>query len=76
VSEWTRDNVADWLKENDFASNTRAAFFKAKIHGKELLELNDEKLSEMGIDSEARRERLLKEVEELKVAVDNINALA
>ncbi|KAI5613719.1 WD repeat, SAM and U-box domain-containing protein 1, partial [Silurus asotus] len=68
VSDWSEDDVSAWLREEELESLVNT--FKANnIDGAELLSLSKESLSsELHIESLGLRSKILRKIEELKMA--------
>ncbi len=67
VKEWTKEDVAEWLKDEEFDEAVINNFIENDIKGEHLENLNNEKLrDDLKISKLGTREDLLKKIENLK----------
>jgi hypothetical protein len=76
VKEWTPDEVSTWAKSIDgLPEEVSVTLYKNEITGKELLVLGRDDLKTMGIERVGTLALLLKEIEKLKKASEDIVTL-
>ena len=71
IEHWTEQNVSIWTSETlGFGHEIGKKFINAAIDGPLLLELTDDLLIDVGIQSDVHRLRILKEVEQIRIGLN------
>jgi hypothetical protein len=72
VESWDRVSVKEWLNQLALKKE-KDIFFKNNIDGKSLLEMNEEKLQEIGIKDQNSIERIMECIRQLKIIYEERN---